>query len=494
MKVAIIGSGPAAFATLITLLTESEYQITIFDADAWLGKSSKGNPEALKSKTGVRKGNVDLEQNIDVEFNWNGKFKNLIPSNQKSGGWSNFWGATLLQNKHLNRKEIDLHVNTTSWKVLLKYLPAQGEQDSLDDFFPLLGSETPHGRVSGVAEALLDNFTHHTKNEKSIVFGKSRLAINPLEDNIEKGCISCGKCLSGCPNQHIFNSWNAILQLRKDFNLERISFSKSGYVSKFHESAEGNVFIETIDGKIHNGFSKIYIAAGPIATATLVQRSLSIQEVALYETPMTIIPSIYLGKLGPESTQITLSEIFMAQFEKMDIASAGQIYSFNDELLRIISKKFKVGILRFLLPKFLQSRIIFCMFFITPTIGSEIVIKFNSGVGLIDFKGRYKYSEFKGQLLKYAKQMKNLGFLTFPLLSYRSPKGSSFHYGSLHLVNKPKTMLVRKNGTLIRLRADSKIFCVGSSGFPKLNPGPITLDIMMHSQIVTRRSLSGTSS
>ena len=63
MKVAIIGSGPAAFATLITLLTESEYQITIFDADAWLEKSSKGNPEALKSKTGVRKGNVDDTDN-----------------------------------------------------------------------------------------------------------------------------------------------------------------------------------------------------------------------------------------------------------------------------------------------------------------------------------------------------------------------------------------------------------------------------------------------
>ena len=491
MKVAIIGSGPAAFATLITLLTESEYQITIFDAGSTLGESSKAGAGALKSQTDVVKENVDLDQNLDTRFSWNGKFRNLIPSNQKSGGWSNYWGATMLQSNHLNAQDVNEHVASISWKTLLKYLPIQGERDSLVDFFPLLGNETPHGQVSGIAEALLNNFASNFKKDNSIVFGKSRLAINPLNDDKEKGCISCGRCLSGCPNHHIFNSWNAILQLRKDFGANRIIFYKNGYVSKFLENAEGTATIETVDGKSHNEFSKVYIAAGPISTATLIQRSLSLKEIALYETPMTIIPSIYLGRKGSNSSQITLSEIFMTQFDEKVITSAGQIYSFNDELVKIVFKRFKISFLQFLLPKFLQSRIIFCMFFIPPTMSAEIVVSSDDDVSIIDFKGNYRYSEFKQQLSKYAKRMKILGFLTIPILSYRSPKGSSFHYGSLHRKNMPDSMLVRDNGTISSLEVDSRIFCVGSSGFSRLNPGPITLDTMLHSQIVTKSSIDG---
>ena len=91
MKVAVIGSGPAAFATVAALLTESEYQITIFDAGVNSDKSELVTSIVGEKRSAGIKKNIKMDSKSDLDFFWDGKPRNLLPSNQLSGGWSKYW-------------------------------------------------------------------------------------------------------------------------------------------------------------------------------------------------------------------------------------------------------------------------------------------------------------------------------------------------------------------------------------------------------------------
>ena len=100
MKVAIIGSGPAAMATLLGLGSDQTYQITIFDFQEF----SENQADSVASGRG--NSNFPSKESISVTrlsnrfmatYTEDGKTSAThLPANLGMGGWSQIWGGTLL--------------------------------------------------------------------------------------------------------------------------------------------------------------------------------------------------------------------------------------------------------------------------------------------------------------------------------------------------------------------------------------------------------------
>ena len=353
----------------------------------------------------------------------------------------------------------------------------------------MLGNETLHAEVSGISEYLLEHFEGVQSKVDPILFGKSRLAIAALNSDSTIGCISCSKCLDGCKYHHIFNTGRAIEILEKDFGPSRIKIVRDRFISLVSINQKKKIdLIDDLDC-VFQDFDFVYIAAGVFGSAALLQRSSLISEVKASETPMTIVPSFLFRKFQKKDTGVSLSEIFMCQTIDGELSSAGQIYSLNEQLLKIVLKKYKISKLKSFIPRYLRSRILLCMFFIPPNNESEFQVTRDKSLSRVEFTGKYRYQMFRKELKKYSRAMFAMGFWTLPVINFPQSKGSSYHYGCLSNTNSTSEKLFRLDGSLTNLPSSVKIFCVDGSSLVKLEPGPITLDLMANAILKTRSSL-----
>jgi hypothetical protein len=381
--------------------------------------------------------------------------------------------------------------NSKSWKKILGILPNQGEDDFLSEKYLLLGNETSRGVVSGAAEYLLEKFKVRRNTFSGINFGKSRLAVAPLSADSDLGCISCGKCLNGCQYDHIFNSGHAIEKLINDYGPKRIKMERGAYVSQilFRQNSKIELVLNTDAPKLE--FDAVYLAAGAIGSAALLQRSSLVSEVQTFETPMTIIPSFLIWRTPLQETKISLSEVFVYQTKLGELSSAGQIYSLNEQLFDLVLQKFHLNMFKRFFPRWIKSRFLLCMFFMPPNEESKITMIRSNAVTEVIVGGKYTYATFREQLGHYSKVMRSLGFLTIPFINFRQPVGASYHFGMLSSTGLYDEPLIRANGTLKSLPINSRLYCIDGLSLRKLEPGPITLDLMLNSLVLTKKSLVG---
>jgi ferredoxin len=263
------------------------------------------------------------------------------------GGHSNIWGAAVMPyiDSDIEGWPIRVAELAPHYVACASMLKPSAERDDLADVFPLYA--TPSGQVAASAQAssLIAKMALHRTGlaAAGVRFGRARVAIRaPGPDG---GCIYCGLCLAGCPDDFIFKTPPLIDAYAKH--------SKLVY--------QNNVVVETVsendDSVLVQGYDlhtraprtfrgkRLFIAGGPISTTSMLLRSGRLHNSAarLKDSQYFLLP--LLTARGPknvaEERLHTLSQIFIEMFDK-DMGQGTthlQVYSYNSLIASEVRRK-----------------------------------------------------------------------------------------------------------------------------------------------------------
>jgi hypothetical protein len=235
-------------------------------------------------------------------------------------------------------------------------------------------------------------------------------------------------------------------------------------------------------------FDAVFIAAGPIGQASIIQKSLNSRELFTNETPISIVPAIFFGKMRkqPQSmNRISFSELFMFYLSrKGKIVSAAQVYSLNLQLLE------NLGRLKSFIPKIFRSRGLVFMWFDKSGEDSFVPLLNHKGSSRRAFNS-LKLTRFLGY---FSFALTNLSLKVFvsPFNILKGKKGTSYHFGGLFELSKDGreyVRLIRKDGSIIGAEHPN-VFVVGSAQLDEPFPGPVTFMIMAMAHAATRKYLT----
>lgn len=233
-KIAIIGSGPSAFAALAAL-KDKNISIDIIDAGNTVsdGKKGKSKRKLVNNSDYVYSDFYDEKVQQDKSVDYINSFA--------AGGLSNVWGATV-------------------HPKLLK------EGGSKKTFFSLV----PLTRIADITKKEIDGLSI----DKSIRMGNITVYDSScLVENIQDKCRLCSLCLEGCPYRLIWNSSHELSDYRNEGKINYHAKYKCLKLNIEHEK----ITIITSD-KSGNQFDfglydKVLLATGPLETFRILSKS-----------------------------------------------------------------------------------------------------------------------------------------------------------------------------------------------------------------------------
>ncbi|NVK18534.1 MAG: 4Fe-4S dicluster domain-containing protein [Methylocystaceae bacterium] len=312
-RIAIVGSGPSAYGTLLGLLELKkqgrDLDITIYasgsaDQESQIQATYKDRLDAseinslLKQQQGeggllpARHFNkVPVESHQGYEG-----LKTDIKLSDSFGGIGNYWSSSVFPNQQIHDPVVaklgDLSVY---YDLVSGHIPVSGRKgDPLCRFFSDETINQPAIHIDPGLENLLGD-------QGSVVMGINRFALE-TEDGGDS-CIACGDCMYGCQRDAIFRAGRAIWQLACEGICEII------YEKVLHFSADRTLRTE----KETASFDKVYVAGGALGTMELVHNSLGAPTHALelYDTMLWYFPAFSLGlrKMGRVQDGIAFAEL-----------------------------------------------------------------------------------------------------------------------------------------------------------------------------------------
>ena len=280
------------------------------------------------------------------------------------GGLSNVWGAAILP---FNKNELKSWPKKTKnlnkyYKKILNFIPSTISKDSISKHYNFKNTKKENHNYIDSLEEFYNNLhkRSHDLESQKIYVGKSKLAVEFNTKGNE--CTYCNQCMSGCPQNLIYNSKSTVLELLKDKNFTY----KRGYcVDKFEENLNGLYIICIKDNKIMKiKAERVYLAAGAISSFKIICKTYRYYNTnfAIKDSAYFILPFISFKKLQDRNNKNgashSLAKIFLSvNSNKCNIANL-QLYTLNKEIINTALEKFK-------LPKFLNK---FLLFFLSKRI------------------------------------------------------------------------------------------------------------------------------
>ena len=324
-KIAVVGSGAAAFGVLTALADDgADYDITLID----IGHS-------------VATGPVDRQMSRDeaVEY-YDAIYRTLRQSNphkfpppkthfgeqiprqpvgerlrifksESIGGLTNYWGATLLPftRREMTRWPIEAEALHPYYERISHEIGLAAQPDGLDRYFPDRFETRPPIRPTAVLAKLDEVVNRHGGiDERSrqethrptdhgqgieIVSGVNRCAVETRSER-SNSCTYCGECMLGCYRDAIYSTRHALDRLLASgaigrFVKGRVVGIDAGARSLSIESSAGT----TTEG----GFDRIFLCAGCPATTEIVMRSVGLTEgPVMRDNAVHVFPILHLGR------------------------------------------------------------------------------------------------------------------------------------------------------------------------------------------------------
>ena len=469
-RVAIIGAGPTGLAAAQAAL-DSGCEVDLIDP---LNSPIQENSSRSKNRPSTAALAKKTKFNSKAMYDYSDRLVQYsdslhLPISNTIGGLSSVWGANVW---FPNPSEIGIEVAQES-----SYIKAQSEisnnlkimgSQKVADFFgvSIAGSVPQSFRTLKIEE-------NSTFIEASSYLGSSLLAVDP------DACIKCGLCLSGCPENAIFNAengWRELIASKKVNHIAGLALT----IELDHSIIIQN---DTVRNKISKNYDRIYIACGAIASASLLQRSsLLPAEVYLNDTQVFYIPILSSKKLKQKQDVFTLARLFFrsAQLENGIHLS---IYESSSDLKQ--RAKAKNPIFASMIPNFVWKRLLAGIGFISPGYSGRLKIVFQDGlskVSTVENQGIRK--KVKAILKRELKEVKRSGLIPISLGLTIPNIGASYHVGSLQ--NSRGERLLTSLGGLV---GSDHIHLVDSSSLPKIPIGPITVAAMINARRIVLATL-----
>ncbi len=341
----MVGSGPAGVSCAQGLLARG-VNVTLIDSGQYLepnrltqieALAKSGSPAWTKEETQfLKEGMASSSSGILLKLAYGSDFPYREPAGATPftcegadtkpsyglGGLSTVWGSAILpyRQEDLDGWPVTIGDLEEGYRAVLKWMPLAARCDDLASVFPLYSENYSPLPLSRQAAGLLKDL--HTRKRElknhGVLFGTSRLAVNPAQTESSPGCVACGLCMYGCPHRLIYSS---DLTVKTLLTHERFHY-RSGLTVRTVEEGDGGVTLTAVDEKgatVRLKGDRVFLAAGVLGTANILLRSTGQydQPVTLKDSQYYLLPLLRLKGTADVATERlhTLSQLFVEIFD-----------------------------------------------------------------------------------------------------------------------------------------------------------------------------------
>jgi hypothetical protein len=498
LKVAVIGSSFSAYSCVLTLNSilgsGNSLQIAIDVID--YGLSEEQQPESTNftppGPAGKNTSKTFSSFYIPPDFQVTSSIEGGIAGSAAFGGWSNVWGATVSQYtkwglSHWRTKSSKM---TLAYKFLEENIP-QFKLTASDD-------EEWNSNKSDSQRVIPEIFAHKIVkfiNDRKYTMSASNLAVNSFSHSQDLGCNQCGKCLSGCPSDHIWSTRAAFKDLFEKYSTNYVG---SIWVESVRESND-KVFVcgKDINGQsFEKDYNLVFLGLGALQTAPLLLRSKVARDpVVLRDSAMFIQPfsTRRFKKIDTALNRISLSDAFISSTsihsENATPDFFAQLYGITQNLLDLI---YKESLILRIIPKVLLRQIInrfgIAMCFFDQSVSGKIIIsagnKNQTNIKAIECR-----SKTRGRKNFARQELKKLGLLAVPFFGRHMSPGVGYHFGASFPEHLNGKTMANYTDSIGRPNGLKYTHIVDSSALPHISAMPITVTIMANASCVTQEAI-----
>lgn len=406
-----------------------------------------------------------------------------VPLTGALGGLSTVWGSGI--------QPVSIHdlSGMPAWCIadwldasrkLLHQIDFLGRDDLLSrrDPWPV----APHDTVvlSNRFSKILSRADEKFQNEEpSVVYGSPRLAIRGSSDKTRKGaCTLCGECMTGCKEESIFDAGRE-LKLAIDRNG---GVYLSGIVTKISDVngvAELQVALsDNTEKKIYA--RRVYLAAGPIGTPILLQRSgLVPQRILVHDSQMFVGGFWAKDRVDKKVPFMTTSQGYFSTSvgELADQEFSMSVYEnskeLKDALRGLLPRPFK-GITSVIAPIF--SQLVPGIGFLSQEVSGSIILDYDGEKTVVSTVTNPRTNKaLRLANRKIRETGWRIGLFSIPNPFGKLDVGSGFHAGAGIPMGGSPSNLVNWSGQLNTFRA---LHVVDASSLPRIRAGSHTFMAM----------------
>lgn len=366
MKIAVVGSGPAALACAKGLI-ERGHRVAMLDAGEELDAErqtlvddlrhkpfetwSKAEIARIKENPSFERGGVPRRRLFGSDYVFAGHRQHsplelegtrLEPTYAR-GGYSAVWGASMLPIAETDLSDWPVSPQELEpyYHKVLKDLPLSAEPGNHEPHFPLYRDDLDPIPLPSQCAGLLDRMRAKSDDLERVGlrFGRSRLAVRNTDSGDLGGCISCGLCLYGCVPRAIYSTVEEIDVLQSSAKLQYLPDrivvglkEQPKHVELVWRSQKGTQETGTFDA--------VFLGLGAVNTTRLLLHSLELfeQEIDILDSQKIILPVLTFA-----ATSEALSErkpilpgVFLDMYDPDvdDCWVHTQIYAINEPVLR----------------------------------------------------------------------------------------------------------------------------------------------------------------
>jgi hypothetical protein len=498
MKVAIIGSGPAAAGVLIGLQKHApNTSATIFD----IGKVPDVNPVHTRAPKEWSEDEYDkLHSQIKSQFGFafpppktffgQGLRKHPAGQNAKPfisefyGGLSRHWSASVFPfvEKDFEGWPVGLAEMSEYYSEISDEIGISGRHDELNSYFGEDFVNCPPIDIPDSIEKLNDRINNRANQTGPyrILSGLNRLAVetNAVAAN---SCVYCGECMYGCFRSSIYDATKTIEKAKEKGLLQSVVNAKVLTVS----SSNGSVSLKTSAGDF-NGFDKLYLGAGCFGTSEIMMRTLGIEgDITVKDNNSYVFPIFYLGgsSSGNHTEYISITNTILACVPQDENGHYAHVHisPFADYYWRYY---FPVGYwryLKFFASKF-KARMILAKMYFPTQISKSYSLALNDDKLHVEKKSYGPSDESARKVLKQLRRVvSGRGFILPPVKLVRMSTSShyvgAFPYADTRVPIKPTGEIM------------PNVYVADSSVFPESPAQTLTFTIMANAARTARESL-----
>lgn len=338
----VIGSGPTAWAAVEGILSRGGRPIVIdFGSNPNLPSPSIKGTSALALKGDDAKARLFSYPESMVVSEDGGQ----LPLSSARGGLSRIWGSGILvrDGNELGLPHQIVSELTVSSRMLLDLMPSTGGNDEISQRFEL-------PRTDGIAHHSnrVERIIREAKVDVSdVLIGSPRLSVNIVSDS----CTRCGMCLQGCPASLFFSSDEKLGQLAAE---DKIQFVQ-GPVEKI--SLNGGL-VEVVLPIGNLIARRVFLAAGPIATPALLQKSgLAASRIRVQDSAVFYSVALNLGQAVGHEGEFTAAQMSLYSARAGDEDFQLSVYESSSDYSQRLRSALPKFLSRVQIPKKLIDRL-----------------------------------------------------------------------------------------------------------------------------------------
>jgi ferredoxin len=362
----VVGSGPSAAITALTLSERLDHRVTVLDLGGRLEDDNEGARVRLATReqsdwetadlalvTGraapMGRGSVPQKRSYGSDYpfrdlgqiagirGWSPGTNTEVVSSAY-GGFSAVWGAQVMpfSRSTFERWPISWQEMEPHYRAVLDEVPLAAESDDLADHFPLINPKSDLPPLGSRAVAVLNRYEQHrrTLRASGVTVGRARLAFRA------PACNLCGLCMTGCPHSLIYSAAQTMERIRHRPNVtvhgsllvERIGQERDQVVAWCRNVQTGQRHEFRAD--------RLFVGAGGIGSTRLVLASMARppRSIDFAESAQFVLPFLSARAVAPPapgSHDFSLNQFnVLLHFDDEGYTTAHvHCYPYNDAIL-----------------------------------------------------------------------------------------------------------------------------------------------------------------